>query len=593
MDIIKAFNNNNLHTEIIIKGTYKNPLFRASDIGLILGIKYIHNSIKDFNENEKVTHTIGTLGGPQEVTFLTAKGLYKTLFKSRKPIAETFQNWVYEVIEELRLTGTYELEKKLNEKEDEKQKLEDEKQIIENELENKKLLLAKIQKRNKKKFDNKDRVYIYEDTSSDNELVYKVGYSGNMNLRMVTYDSTRYENKLKFEIISSNGRILEAVVHHMLRSVADIEKNDWFHTTFDIVKNTILTAQYFIDELFTDNINSKKITDISQSILLLMNKSKNINLLDINSIETDNNENNEEIEDEYEDEDEEEYDEETKENEEIFAQTVSCEENEETKDNEETKETKETKENEEPIDTRTKYEKFFDENCVFETDSYSASINLYAAFRNWNHNCTREERFELNQYFQDNFFFQRKWNEEAKSHQGGFKGVKLIENRYIPKNSELNMFDNFIMENCTILSVARVSTLAITNNFIEWIKINNISIPNEDKLKFDFRKHLTKHFLPTNGKFIYNGRPDCGGFWGITLKSKHEIIEGCFSKENNKKKVYKIDPKTNEIIETFNSAGECAKIYSSNVYNKIKNKIIYRDFLFSYENPHSENTSPE
>lgn len=42
-----------------------------------------------------------TRGGLQDVTFLTEKGLYKILFKSRKPIAEKFQNWVCDVVKEL------------------------------------------------------------------------------------------------------------------------------------------------------------------------------------------------------------------------------------------------------------------------------------------------------------------------------------------------------------------------------------------------------------------------------------------------------------------------------------------------------------
>ena len=119
MDIIKAFTTNNLHTEIVIKGTIEAPLFRASDIALILEISNIRASIKDFNESEKVVHTMHTLGGSQQVTFLTEKGLYKVLFKSRKPIAEKFQNWVCEIIKEIRLNGVYDLQKQL-----EKQKLE-------------------------------------------------------------------------------------------------------------------------------------------------------------------------------------------------------------------------------------------------------------------------------------------------------------------------------------------------------------------------------------------------------------------------------------------------------------------------------------
>lgn len=43
MEVVKAFNENNLHTEIVIKGTYQEPLFRASDIGTILDISTIRS----------------------------------------------------------------------------------------------------------------------------------------------------------------------------------------------------------------------------------------------------------------------------------------------------------------------------------------------------------------------------------------------------------------------------------------------------------------------------------------------------------------------------------------------------------------------
>ena len=113
MDIVKAFNTNDLHTEIVIKGTINDPLFRANDIGTVLEIVNIRTSINDFDETEKVVHTMDTLGGTQNVTFLTEKGLYKVLFKSRKPIAEKFQKWVCEVIKEIRINGVYDLQKEL------------------------------------------------------------------------------------------------------------------------------------------------------------------------------------------------------------------------------------------------------------------------------------------------------------------------------------------------------------------------------------------------------------------------------------------------------------------------------------------------
>ena len=52
----------------------------------------IRATIQNFDDSEKVVNSIDTLGGSQQVTFLTEKGLYKVLFKSRKPIAEKFQN---------------------------------------------------------------------------------------------------------------------------------------------------------------------------------------------------------------------------------------------------------------------------------------------------------------------------------------------------------------------------------------------------------------------------------------------------------------------------------------------------------------------
>ena len=63
MDIIKAFNANNLHTEIVIKGTINDPLFRASDVGLVLEMVNVRASINGFDDSEKVVRKSSTLGG--------------------------------------------------------------------------------------------------------------------------------------------------------------------------------------------------------------------------------------------------------------------------------------------------------------------------------------------------------------------------------------------------------------------------------------------------------------------------------------------------------------------------------------------------
>ena len=179
MDIVKAFNTNDLHTEVVIKGTKTDPLFRASDIGIILEINNIRMSIIDFDESERraVSSTDST-GRMQEVTFLTEKGLYKMLFRSRKPIAQRFQNWVCEVIKEIRLNGLYELQKELEQTKNEMSAIEttknkemEEKLIKQKELDNEKFLL--------KQFNNAgNMVYIIKVKTFENgSYVVKIGES--------------------------------------------------------------------------------------------------------------------------------------------------------------------------------------------------------------------------------------------------------------------------------------------------------------------------------------------------------------------------------------------------------------------------------
>jgi prophage antirepressor-like protein len=175
MEIVKAFNSNELHTEILIKGTQLEPLFRASDIGEILEMGNIRTSINDFNDTEKVgVHTMDTTGRQQLITFLTEKGLYKVLFKSRKPIAEKFQNWVCDVIKEIRLTGKYTLEKQLEDAKNE---------IIHIEETNKKELDIKVKKEREQILLREFKtigsmIYIIKvKTYSDGTYIVKIGES--------------------------------------------------------------------------------------------------------------------------------------------------------------------------------------------------------------------------------------------------------------------------------------------------------------------------------------------------------------------------------------------------------------------------------
>ena len=101
--LVRTFEQNN----ITIYGTSDKPLFKANDIGDLLGISNIRESIKDFTDKQRSVSLTDTAFGIKETTMLTEQGLYKVILRSRKPIAVKFQDWVCEVIEEIRKTGEY------------------------------------------------------------------------------------------------------------------------------------------------------------------------------------------------------------------------------------------------------------------------------------------------------------------------------------------------------------------------------------------------------------------------------------------------------------------------------------------------------
>ncbi len=107
--IIKKFED----LDITVYGTFDNPLFKANDIGDLLGIKHIRDTISKLDDDCKVLKAADSIGGLQEQWFLTEDGLYEILFISRKPIAKQFKVWVRNIIKEIRKTGKYEVQKNI------------------------------------------------------------------------------------------------------------------------------------------------------------------------------------------------------------------------------------------------------------------------------------------------------------------------------------------------------------------------------------------------------------------------------------------------------------------------------------------------
>ena len=284
MDIVKAFNANDLHTEIVIKGTTDVPLFRASDIGTVLEMSNIRATIIDFDESEKVVHKTPTLGGLQEVTFLTEKGLYKVLFRSRKPIAKKFQDWVFEVVKEIRLNGMYDLKKEIEKKNNEMQQLEDKhKQDIEQQkiTEREKVLLKEYASIG-------SIVYVIRvKTHDDGKCIVKIGESRKGITGRYTEHKKNYEECVLLDCFAvARSKDFEHFIHHheivRLNKVTDLQnhenENELFligqNLTYDRLNHVMTSnAKHFNN----DDIAKMELENEKLKILLEMNKTNNPN----------------------------------------------------------------------------------------------------------------------------------------------------------------------------------------------------------------------------------------------------------------------------------------------------------------------------
>ncbi|BBD70755.1 prophage antirepressor [Nostoc commune NIES-4072] len=102
--------------EIRFVGTPEKPEWVAADVCAILEIKNPSDALGSFDEDERGLANVYTPGDDnpqgQEMLTVTEAGLYRLIFKSRKPVAKRFQRWVFhEVLPSLRRTGKYEMPK--------------------------------------------------------------------------------------------------------------------------------------------------------------------------------------------------------------------------------------------------------------------------------------------------------------------------------------------------------------------------------------------------------------------------------------------------------------------------------------------------
>ena len=263
--IVRAFENNPvsiLYEDINDKKIY---CFKASDVGKVLGILNIRQSIQNYDEDDervvrKVYDPHGTL---QDTIFLTSQGVYRLLYNSKKEIAKKFRKWAGNILDDIIFNESKELKKKLEEKE-----IQHQLQLQDKDLEKKRQVEMTL----RNSFDKRILVYLIKIILND-EIIYKFGYTDDIKTRLRTHKNQIGEDiELVYCIESKDNKMLERLLKDYLEQYKFRIKR--------IINNKQLTELLKVNDI--EMIKNKLIElnkEVEDDKLLIINlKNKIINL---------------------------------------------------------------------------------------------------------------------------------------------------------------------------------------------------------------------------------------------------------------------------------------------------------------------------
>lgn len=92
----------------VIKVEDGEPLFIGRDVCEVVGIAKYRDALAQLDDDERVSITVDTLGGPQKMAAVTEAGVWSLMLISRSPHVKPFKRWLtHDVIPAIRKTGTY------------------------------------------------------------------------------------------------------------------------------------------------------------------------------------------------------------------------------------------------------------------------------------------------------------------------------------------------------------------------------------------------------------------------------------------------------------------------------------------------------
>ena len=202
---------------IRVFGSASNPLFLATDVGILMGISHVHLLIKKFEQDEKVMGYMELPNGKtKKIIFLTKLGVYRCFFASRSPLAKLFRKFIVNLVDHV-ISYESDLLKKISDKFQ-----VDNPELIENGIND---LYEKLDTYQNKYIEEKNKI-------DDLSIKYKEIKQENMELDIAGNKNMMYIEQLKTEKHNYLSRI-----KHMQEVCED-------ENSIDIVENKLMREKY-------------------------------------------------------------------------------------------------------------------------------------------------------------------------------------------------------------------------------------------------------------------------------------------------------------------------------------------------------------
>lgn len=262
---LELFNELFENKSVRIYGDFNNPLFVAKDIGELLGLKKIRNTIQEYENDEIMqninilsdAHILGGSSQMRKVNMLTEKGLYRLLYTTRSELGKKFRDFVYNLLHNLRTKKISIIE---NENNQLKQNIKEQKKIIEEQKKkiiDPKTMFYEIMK-NKTNITNDECIlYIVTTENNERENKYKVGIT-ELSLKtrlqqMKTTDHTIYA-KHHIKLNKDVYKQFESIFHSYLKQFNS--EGEWFYIEYKKLKKLFNMTKRYADK-FINEINDE------------------------------------------------------------------------------------------------------------------------------------------------------------------------------------------------------------------------------------------------------------------------------------------------------------------------------------------------